>query len=339
MLLKRLISLGLAHGLADATTGFVLFTIPGFNLFGKITAALIFGILAFGFQPIAGILTDKYIGAKWSVIGGLGAILIGALIAIVHPLTGVILMGVGSGFFHVGAGASAIRLTPNKSYGPGIFTAPGVLGLGLGISFALVDLPILPVLIILLLAVLVLNFVFLPKTKSFLIAKTSVKFDNKLLVGLLLALVFAVMVRSSLWDSFQNPKVSIPIFLGLAAAAFVGKLFGSLLADRIGAVLFIIVVGIIAALGLVLGNFSIWWLVLGVLALQSTTPFVLMLIGRMISKNIATATGLILGLAIALGALVGLVVKGYTSYFAIPAVVGVIIISAILFFVVKQVRA
>ena len=51
----------------------------------------------------------------------------------------IILIGIGSAIFHAAGGAMAIRSTPERAVGPGVFAAFGVVGLALGLRLALYD--------------------------------------------------------------------------------------------------------------------------------------------------------------------------------------------------------
>jgi hypothetical protein len=118
-------------------------------------------------------------------------------------------------------------------------------------------------------------------------------------------LLLAITLRSTAWNAVDlaHQGAAGPI-IALPLAAAIGKLAGGLLADRLGwgrwarwvafgaAVLFLGGAGPAAPVALGLG----------VALLQSTTPVALAALGRALPRQPATAAGLALGLAVALGA-------------------------------------
>jgi FSR family fosmidomycin resistance protein-like MFS transporter len=52
-----------------------------------------------------------------------------AFIYLKQPVAAVIFLGLGNAAFHVGGGVISLNLTPQKATAPGIFVAPGALGL------------------------------------------------------------------------------------------------------------------------------------------------------------------------------------------------------------------
>jgi FSR family fosmidomycin resistance protein-like MFS transporter len=54
------------------------------------------------------------------------------LVLFIHPLVAIILAGVGNALFHVGGGTVSLNLKPGKAAMPGVFVAPGGIGLFAG---------------------------------------------------------------------------------------------------------------------------------------------------------------------------------------------------------------
>src|SRR5262245_31163288 len=130
--------LGLAHGLADGTAGLLLGSLPAsLDVERGGALVLVYNALAFAGQPFAGLLADHLRRPRAAALVGLGAMIAAALAATVDLVDlAVVLAGIGSAAFHAGGGALALTATPGRASGPGIFAAPGVVGLAIGGAFA-----------------------------------------------------------------------------------------------------------------------------------------------------------------------------------------------------------
>jgi MFS transporter, FSR family, fosmidomycin resistance protein len=132
-----IVLLSLAHGIADAAAGLLIIRLA---MSPSITAGLTiftYQLLAFGTQPIVGLIIDRHHRARSGVILSLLATAVGLLCRSISPSLTILLAGLGSAAFHVSAG-SIVAVTAKKSIVPfGWFTAPGVVGLALGGTLAL----------------------------------------------------------------------------------------------------------------------------------------------------------------------------------------------------------
>lgn len=303
----QLILLGSAHGLSDALAGFIIYSTPSKPLI-KFSVIIIYTLIAFGLQPLSGYITDKLLGYRKSTFIGITLVLIGAAISLWMPVAGVIVLALGSSFFHVGAGAWAIRLTPNKAYGPGIYAAPGVLGLAIGIYSAIKGINLVVILLISLIVVGLLIYIFRNNPK--VVNKLKITKDNNLAFFILAILTVGVCLRSSVWTQYQGDTYGVSLIIQAGIAAFLGKIIGGFVADRTSWRNFVLISLLGAFLGIANGSF-VPALLIGLAFLQATTPFILMLIGRVIKKNLAFAVGCIVGLAILMGGI--LATRGYAS--------------------------
>lgn len=125
--------LGLAHGVTDGVVGWLLgsliqtLPLPQVGLM-----LLLYNFLAFAGQPVAGLLVDRLKRPRTAVLVALLLTSAVLLVGRADPISAVALAGLGSALFHVGGGALALGATPGRAAGPGIFAAPGVLGVALG---------------------------------------------------------------------------------------------------------------------------------------------------------------------------------------------------------------
>ncbi len=322
------LALGLAHGVADGAAGLLLGGFPGAMPFEQVALlVLLYNVLAFGGQPVVGLLADWAGRPRGAALVGL-LLLAGALLAgLGHPLAAVTLAGLGSAAFHVGGGALALCATKGRASGPGLFAAPGVVGLAAGGALAAAGYTaIWPFLLPLLALAVAITAIEIPEMpyrpttndqrpttieqvdiaiisrQSSVVGRHSSEplFERHDLV--MLALLAAIALRSAVWSAMQymfDGRYDLLLLMAVAAAA--GKILGGALADRIGWRRWVVGALLLAAPLLALGARSLPLLLLGVALLQSATPVGLVLSARLLPHRPATAAGLALGLAIAIG--------------------------------------
>jgi FSR family fosmidomycin resistance protein-like MFS transporter len=119
----------------DAACLAVLFSITNQQAFDiKIIVYLfiIYNLLAFGLQMVFGYISDRFQVPRLFAL--LGMILIGTLTVIYLwlPFAAVIFTGIGNALFYIGGGTISLSLIPRKATAPGIFVAPGALGVLVG---------------------------------------------------------------------------------------------------------------------------------------------------------------------------------------------------------------
>lgn len=304
--MKRLLlptTLGLAHGVADGAAGLMLGGLPGRLPIEQVALlVLLYNVLAFACQPLFGLLTDQLGRPRLVALLGLGLQAAGLLVSPFHATAAVTLAGLGSGCFHVGGGALALCATRGRATGPGLFAAPGVVGLALGgylaITGAASPWPWLALLLAVGAAVAALGQPALPYTGG----TDEPIFERHDLI--MIALLAGIALRSLVWTTLQYAlQARVDVLLLLAVAGAVGKVAGGLLADRLGWRRWtMLALGSAAAL-LTVSAGNLWVLLFGVALLQSATPGALAATLRLLPRQPATAAGLGLGLAIAIGGL------------------------------------
>jgi FSR family fosmidomycin resistance protein-like MFS transporter len=303
--MKRLLfplTLGLAHGVADGAAGLLLGGLPRVMPLAEVALlVLLYNLLAFACQPVFGVITDHWRRPRGMALAGLGLLASGLLRTGRGPALGVALAGAGSGIFHVAGGALALCATRGKASGPGLFAAPGVVGLALGGFLALrgvlVTWPFLLGLAVLAGLVLLLKEPALPYASA---SDDEPVFERHDLI--MIVLLAAIALRSLVWTTLQFVmEARVDLLLLLAVAGAVGKIVGGPLADRLGWRRWTVLALGGAAAFLTISAGNIWVLMLGVALLQSATPAALAATLRLMPRRPATAAGLGLGLAIALG--------------------------------------
>ncbi len=327
--------LGIAHGLADAAAGFLLGSLPRtMSLEQASWLIILYNILGFGYQPLAGMLTDKFQRPRLAVLGGLFSLLLALVIAQWHSQLAVILAGIGSAAFHVGGGALALTATPNRTTGPGIFAAPGVIGLTLGGAWGWTDYKVsLPIVILLGLMMAMVAIIDLSKYDVFshdqaLSGKETIEYIQ-LDDWVLLVLLSAIALTSTVWTSFQFfLQMHLNQLVAIAFVAGIAKVLGGILAQRWGWRRYTTVSLTMAAVLLLFSPRNYLPLILGLALLQSSIPVTLAATAKIMPQQPATATGFALGLAIIVG---GIPVMGGLSQIAgIPAVSALIVMVSAL---------
>ena len=293
--------LGIIHGLADCISGMMLGFLPEKIGLGE-TASLIllYNVLAFAGQLPAGVLVDRIGNPRMSVFISITLIASGMLLFAFTPLAGVILLGTGSGLFHVSGGMVSLMLCPNRADGPGIFAAPGVIGLAVGGFLAISGVHAEWILLGGLGALsIVIAFLPFPVRKS-VIPQPGIDFDSHdLLMVLMLA---AIAMRSAVWNVFQLiNEGDYVVLIPIGFAAFAGKLLGGFAADRFGWKNYSLFALLLSGLLLSFSGKSWLFLFAGVGLLQSATPVAIAAMHRWLPAQPATAAGLSLGLALAFG--------------------------------------
>ncbi len=96
--------LGVGHGLSDASAGLLVGLIiqqgsPAMNM-----QILLYNLVAFGLQPIAGLLFDQINQPRRGAAIGLLSTLAGLVLAPVNLTIAILLIGIGSTCLHAGGG-------------------------------------------------------------------------------------------------------------------------------------------------------------------------------------------------------------------------------------------
>jgi FSR family fosmidomycin resistance protein-like MFS transporter len=229
-----LVVYGLAHAVIDAISSGILLTLWWTEVLTYAeTGALfvLYNLLAFGAQPVLGLLVDWSQRPRAAAILGCGLTASATVVFLQHPLLGVILTGLGNAIFHLGAGSICLQLTPGRALAPGIFVAPGDLGIFLGTYLGkagvFVAWPF-----VLGLAGLCVAMVLIPLPA---IAYARPKPAWKWATVVVVLLLVCVGVRSLVGFSLVLPWKSV-IWLALIASVSVtlGKALGGVFADRLG---------------------------------------------------------------------------------------------------------
>jgi len=147
----------------------------------------------------------------------------------------VTLAGTGNALFHLGAGTLSLNLTPGRASAPGVFVAPGALGLAIGIYLGNTgQFSIWPCLV-LLAPLTCLIAALQPPAIDYQRAASRDDAPMRWVLAALLLLLVCVAVRSRIGTALVFPwKFDAAWPIALTAAVVLGKGVGGCLADRFG---------------------------------------------------------------------------------------------------------
>jgi MFS transporter, FSR family, fosmidomycin resistance protein len=225
-----LIVYGLSHALVDASC--ILLLLGGIDVKDELlNYILIYNLLAFGLQLPFGCIIDRIHKPVLAAVLGCIFLSVGLLL-FKYPLTAIILAGIGNALFHVGGGTVSLNLRPGKAALPGIFVAPG--GIGLFAGGAILKLyGFHPEIFISLLIGMGL-IIFLLKSPPIYYKRKKSGVLNYLVLTILLLLI-TICIRSVVGLSVNYSwKSNMTLLILLTLAIALGKGFGGFLADRFG---------------------------------------------------------------------------------------------------------
>jgi MFS transporter, FSR family, fosmidomycin resistance protein len=230
---SNLIGYSLVHGIIDlscitAVTATLLW--HGFSAPDTFVFVVTYNFIAFALQAPFGLIVDKFQVPRESAI--IGCLLVLASLFLFNiPALVVIISALGNAFFHLGGGSISLNFAPQKAAPPGIFVAPGALGVAIGLivgkSGAFVAWPFA------LLLIASIIFIIASKIPAINYQKISAKPKVKYFELVVLLLLLSVAIRS-LYGLNAAWKSDITLLYTLTIGIVAGKALGGILADRFG---------------------------------------------------------------------------------------------------------
>ncbi|MBN1428102.1 MAG: hypothetical protein JXB07_06930 [Anaerolineae bacterium] len=163
----------------------------------------------------------------------LGMVLVAASTLLVQfPLPAALVAGIGNALFHVGGGVTILNLASGKATLPGIYVAPGALGLTTGILIGKGGYFIAwPFILLLMASAMLIMRIPRPETA----VPHQLPRNLRWFETVILLLLVSVAIRSMVGLSMAFPWKSDPVLLfALTAAVVLGKALGGILGDRFG---------------------------------------------------------------------------------------------------------
>lgn len=293
-----LLSYGLTHALVDASC--IILLLGGIDVKGDLFRYIIlYNLLAFGLQLPLGWLNDQIQRPVSSAVSG--CILVGlSLQFFYNPLVAILLAGIGNALFHVGGGTVSLSLSPGKASFPGLFVAPGGIGLFAG-GMVLKFYGFHPEIIASLLVTMGLALLLLKSPE--IIYKLQKPKTSNFFALILILLLITICIRSVVGLSVSFPwKSNLNLLICLTAAIALGKGLGGFLADYFGWIKIAVGGLAISALLLVGGSKLAIAGIAGLFFFNLTMPVTLVAISNLLPGKPGFSFGLS-ALAVLVGAL------------------------------------
>jgi len=286
MKVTNLVSYGLAHAVVDASCAAILFSFLSYSSF--LYLVILYSLLAFALQPIFGLIIDKLKVPRFSAI--LGVALVGlAIIFSGFPQFAIVLAGLGNAIFHVGGGTISLNLTPKKATAPGIFVAPGALGLFVGTIIGKLGYFVKWEFILLIIFIcIILFFTKIPK-----INYKQEKAKTNYFELILLLLLVSIVIRSFIGLVLVFPwKTQLVLAVILTLSVVLGKAFGGILADKFGFKKIAVISLILSAPLLAFSTNNVVLAILAIFLFNITMPITLVAISNILPGRPGFAFGL-----------------------------------------------
>ncbi|MFT4305164.1 MAG: MFS transporter [Candidatus Woesearchaeota archaeon] len=268
----------------------------------------IYNIIAFGSQPFFGLIIDIYKKVKHGAIIGLIITTLG-LFFFFDPIIATILISIGNAIYHVAGGIVALNIEPSKAKYPGIYVAPGAIGLFLGGLLGYFQIkPFIFIFIGTILTLFLIIFILklpVPKINNYKAKKI------KLIGIVLFLLLISVSMRALVSFSLDlNWKGIFILGLILTLAIALGKFVGGFLADKYGFMNVGLIGLIISALLLVFFQNIPFLVFIGAFSFNLVMPITLTAVAESIPNFKGVAFGLTT-LALIIGYLLFFLFKNY----------------------------
>ncbi len=198
---------------------------------------LVYNAIAFAFQLPIGVLGDLL--NKNALLSAFGCLLVGVSCFVPNIILVCVAAGLGNACFHIGGGIDILNISNKKATLPGIYVAPGALGLFLAVLVVKKGFNKFYLLAVLMFfcAAVLYNLYFAVKTKwnvQNTIPDSAGKTDGKKLVMalLLLTTVFLRSYTGTMLNYSFKAQMSMAVLFVFGVV--LGKALGGIIADKIG---------------------------------------------------------------------------------------------------------
>ncbi|PIR78573.1 MAG: hypothetical protein COU28_00895 [Candidatus Magasanikbacteria bacterium CG10_big_fil_rev_8_21_14_0_10_36_16] len=286
---------GTTHAVVDGICATVIFSILKNQIVSTtsfISMVILYNALAFGLQAVFGLATDYFKSPRATAFFGCVLTGLSAITFLFSPIIAVIFAGIGNALFHVGGGSISLNLTPKKASAPGIYVAPGALGLLVGTLLGKNGQFIVwPA--ILILAILCL-LMFVIKKPEMNYEQEEIK-ENKFnyFEFILLLVLLSISIRSLVGSVLVFPwKTNIDLLFVLTGAVVIGKGLGGILADKFGWIKIAVGALVLSIPFLVFGANIPLLAIIGMFLFNITMPITLVAISNILPGRPGFAFGL-----------------------------------------------
>ena len=301
----NLLVYGSSHALVDLVCAASVFSIFSKQIVDSnyfISLVILYNVLAFGLQMAIGLFSDYFKSPRLVAFLGCIFVMISAFTFLLFPIIAVVFAGVGNALFHIGGGSISLNLISKKVIAPGIFVAPGALGLFVGIFLGKTGQFIAwPFIVVLFIFSLLMFSIKKPKM-DYTQEKIPKKESNYFFIILFLILL-SIAIRSFIGMVMVFPwKINFDLALILTLSIVLGKGIGGFLADKFGWILVGVGALILSIPFLIFGANIPILAMIGMFLFNITMPITLVAISNILPGRPGFAFGLTC-LALIIGAL------------------------------------
>ena len=300
---------GAIHAAIDATCALVVLScaaLHGLDHEQAFWLVVLYNMLAFAGQAPLGLAVDLLRAPRVALLAGIAMTATAALLLRVEPYSAVIVVGLGNALFHLGAGAFTLHTRPGHATDPGIFVAPGALGLGLGIWLGktgkVAVWPLVQVAVAVLAVSLVISFMLRnppmpygapadPQRGDAQSSRARVTVGIGALIITLLLSSITVRALVGMAGCHACPRALL-VIMGLPLVACAGKMLGGIVSDRVGWIETSVGALLISAPLIAFGGGNPLVIIIGLLFFQMTMPVTLVAVVKVMPRLPALGFGL-----------------------------------------------
>ena len=248
-----------------------------------------YNILAFCFQPLIGLIIDKFKKEKMFLNISLILLVVASIINI-HWLIIVILLGIANSIFHVVGGIYVVNFNENKMTFLGLFVSLGAIGIALGTNL-INPITLYIMLILAFILAFIVNVLKIEKNVindniTYNIDKKHIKYVSLLLI---VVLIRAIM-GSACKPEFDSTLISvISISIGVA----LGKILGGMLSDKFGIKYVTITTLLLSLIGYFFFRDNVVIYIISTILFNTTMPITLFLANKCLKNRYGLSFGLL----------------------------------------------
>lgn len=282
---------GLTHALVDFCSAAIVYSYIGkMETLALLKAVVLYNVLAFGLQSVFGFFADrKGKPQSYSILGCL--LIIAAFFVLNNPMLTIALTGIGNALFHTGGGIISLKMGNGKAKLPGLFVAPGAIGLFLGAYWStLPNADNYLLVFIMLISVGLMLFVEPIETEQ---KNLAVKSDFPVYMLIFICILISICIRSFVGLSYDfSAKSDFGLMLTMVIFVALGKALGGFLSDKFG-MFNVATTGLLLSIPLLKYGGSYPYLaILGMFCFNLTMPITVTALANMMPKYKGFAFGL-----------------------------------------------
>ena len=248
---------------------------------------VLYNTLAFCFQPLIGLLIDKYKKEKMFLNISLIVLVLASTIN-THWLIVVILLGLANSIFHVVGGIYVVNHNEEKMTFLGLFVSLGAIGIALGTNLSN-KLTLIIMLILAFILTIIINII-----KFDQIVKKEKEPLNKKHIKYICLILIVVLIRA-IMGSACKPLVDTTLIdvISISIGVALGKILGGVLSDKFGIKYVTIFTLMLSLIGYFFFRDNIVIYIISTILFNTTMPITLYLSNKCLKNRYGLSFGLL----------------------------------------------